>query len=203
MRGRGSGNSDEFIREVDEAVRQEQWLKLWKLYGNYVVAGVLAIVLGTAAGVGWRTYQQSQQLADARRYAAAQQLLRDAQPAEAAAAFATLAQDSSGGYRVIAELSAAGALGEAGDDGAKVATLSQLAADDDAAPVYRALAELLAIQEDFATGDPAAALPRLEPWPRPTRPGATARSSCAPWPRCRAATPRRRARPWTTSWPTP
>ena len=40
MRGRGSANPDEFIREVDEAVRQEQWLKLWKQYGSYLVAAV-------------------------------------------------------------------------------------------------------------------------------------------------------------------
>jgi hypothetical protein len=53
MRGRGSVNTDEFIREVDEAVRQEQWLKLWKQYGNYAAAAALALVIGSAA-VGWR-----------------------------------------------------------------------------------------------------------------------------------------------------
>lgn len=170
MRGRGSGNSDEFIREVDEAVRQEQWFKLWQQYGTYAIAAALAIVVGTAAGVGWRTYQQNQRLDEARRYAAAQQLLRDDQPAEAAAAFASLAQDANGGYRVIAELSAAAAQGDAGDDQAKVATLTKLADDDDAASVYRGLAELLAAQEDFNTAGPAVALAKIEPLAAADRP---------------------------------
>ena len=68
MRGRGSANPDEFIREVDEAVRQEQWLKLWKRY--YLVAAVLVVALGSAAGVGWRTWQK-ERLDEARRYASA------------------------------------------------------------------------------------------------------------------------------------
>jgi len=87
MRGRGSGISDEFIREVDEAVRQDRWLQLWKHYGTYFVAGALAIVLGTGAGVAWRSYQASQRLEEARRYAAAEELLRQDRPAEAADAF--------------------------------------------------------------------------------------------------------------------
>src|SRR5262245_15140187 len=88
MRGRGSVNSDEFIREVDEAVRQEQWLKLWKQYGSYMVAAALAVVVGSAAAMGWRTWQENQRLDDARRYAAAQQLLREDKAKEAAEAFA-------------------------------------------------------------------------------------------------------------------
>ena len=55
MRGRGSVNSDEFIREVDDAVRQEQWLKLWKQYGSYITAAALALVVGSAAAAGWRS----------------------------------------------------------------------------------------------------------------------------------------------------
>ena len=163
MRGRGSVNTDEFIREVDEAVRQDQWLKLWKRYGNYIAAAALAVVIGTAAGVGWRAWQQSERLEDARRYAAAQQLLREDKPAEAAAAFAALAEEAGGGYRVLARLRAAEAQAEAGNPAAATATLEQLAANDDALPVYRSLAELLATQRAFANAQPTAVLAELEP----------------------------------------
>lgn len=163
MRGRGSANTDEFIREVDEAVRQDQWLKLWKQYGSYLVAAALAVVIGTAAGVGWRTWQQSQRLEEARRYAAAQQMLSDDQPAAAAEAFGALAEDASSGYRVLARLRAAEARAAAGDPVAATATLEQLAANDDAAPRYRSLGELLAAQRGFADADPDALLAELEP----------------------------------------
>jgi hypothetical protein len=163
MRGRGSVNTDEFIREVDEAVRQDQWLKLWKRYGNYVVAAALALLIGTAGGVGWRAWQQNERLDDARRYAAAQQLLREDKPVEAAAAFAALAEDAGSGYRVLARLRAAEAQAEAGDPAAATAILEQLAANDDADPVYRSLGELLAAQRAFAEAQPTAVLTELEP----------------------------------------
>jgi hypothetical protein len=163
MRGRGSANTDEFIREVDEAVRQDQWLKLWKQYGSYFVGAALAVVIGTAAGVGWRAWQQSEQLEEARRYAAAQQLLGEDKPAQAAEAFAALAEDAGSGYRVLARLRAAEAQAEAGDPAAATATLEQLAANHDAAPVYRSLGELLATQRAFAEAQPTAVLAQLEP----------------------------------------
>ena len=163
MRGRGSANTDEFIREVDEAVRQEQWLKLWKRYGSYVVAAALAVVIGTAAGAGWRSWQQSERLDEARRYAAAQQMLSNDRPEDAAEAFAALAADASSGYRVLARLRAAEARAAAGDTAAAAAMLEQLAANDDAQPRYSSLADLLAAQRAFADADPDALLAELEP----------------------------------------
>jgi hypothetical protein len=163
MRGRGSLNTDEFIREVDEAVRQEQWLKLWKRYGSYIVAAARAVVVGSAAAAGWRTWQENQRLDDARRYAAAQQLLREDKPKEAGEAFAALAEDARSGYRVLARLRTAEARARAGDPAAATATLEQLAASDDSDPVYRSLGELLAAQRDFARAQPTALLAQLEP----------------------------------------
>jgi hypothetical protein len=162
MRGRGSAGADEFIREVDEAVRQDQWLKLFQRYGNYLIGAALAVVIGSAAGVGWRAWQQNQRLEEARRYAEAQEMLREAKPEEAASAFAALAEDSRSGYRVLARLRAAEAQAEAGDRAAATAALDRLAGDHDAAPVYRSLGELLARQQQLAQAE-TPALSELEP----------------------------------------
>jgi len=162
MRGRGS-LSDEFIREVDEAVRQDRWLKLWQHYGSYIIGAALALVIGTAAGIGWRTYQESQSQSDARRYAAATELLRQDRAAEAAEAFAALADDAGSGYAVLARLRAAQALGESGDEAAKTAALSDLAEDGDAATLYRQLSGLLTAQEDLENLDPETLVGRLQP----------------------------------------
>ena len=163
MRGRGSANTDEFIREVDEAVRQDQWLKLWQRYGNYIIGAALAVVVGTAAGVGWRASQQSVRFDEARRFAEAERMLQEEMPAEAARAFATLAEDASGGYGVLARLRAAQAQAEAGDRAAASAVLDRLATDDDAAPIYRSLGELLAKQQQFVLADADVPLAELEP----------------------------------------
>jgi hypothetical protein len=164
MRGRGPiGGADEFVREVDEAVRQDRWMKLWKEYGAYIVGAALAIVLGSAAGVLWRNWQESERLAEAARFAEAQQLLHQDEPAQAAEAFAALAEDADGGYAVLAKLRAAEAQAGAGDAAAKAATLERLADDPSATPLYRQLAELLALQHDFANLDSNSARSRAEP----------------------------------------
>ena len=162
MRGRGSVNSDEFIREVDEAVRQEQWQKLWKQYGSYIVAAALALVVGSAAAAGWRTWQENRRLDDARRYAArssccartsprrpARRLRRSPRTRTAAIAC------SPGCARLRPGRGPAGA--------AATAALEQLASNADNDPVYRSLGELLAAQRDFANAQPDALLAQLEP----------------------------------------
>ncbi len=154
MRGRGSGLPDEFIREVDEAVRQDRWLKLWDQYGAYVVGAALAIVIGTAAGVGWRAWQESQRAAEAEAYMAASELLREGRPAEAAAAFEALARGSDSGYAVLARLQAAQALGVAGDAAGKLGVLERLAGDSATPALYRDLGEILAAQEQFGETTP-------------------------------------------------
>jgi hypothetical protein len=162
MRGRGAVNTDEFIREVDEAVRQDRWLQLWKQHGAYIVAGALAIVVGTAAGVGWRNYQASQRLDEARRYAAAAQLLRQDHAKEAADAFLALARTADGGYGTVARLRAAEAQERAGEAAAATQSLGQLSDDSKASPAYRRLGDLLAAQSNFDHTDPKALIGRLE-----------------------------------------
>jgi len=154
MRGRDSGQSDEFIREVDEAVRQERWVKLWQQYSNLIIGAAVVVVLVAAGVVGWRAYQESWLQDQANRYNAASELLNDERPAEAAAAFRALAQDASGGYAVLARLQAAQALGEAGDSAGKLSVLQELASDDAAAEIYRELGELLAAQQAFGEATP-------------------------------------------------
>jgi hypothetical protein len=171
MRGRGSGPADEFIREVDEAVRQDRWLKLSKQYGIYVIGVALAVIVGTTAGVGWRAWQESRRQTEAERYMAAVELMRQDRPAEAAEAFGALAQDADSGYAVLSRLQAAQALGEAGDTAGKLNMLNQLAGDQSANPLYRNLGELLAAQQDFGhagSGDLESQLAKLSasdsPW---------------------------------------
>lgn len=161
---------DEFIREVDEAVRQDRWMALWNAYGTYVVGAALAVVLGTTAGVGWREWQERSRLAQAERYVQAVRLLEEDRPAEAADAFAAIAEDSSDGYAVLARLRLAEARAAAGDEEAGLATLEALSRDDDAGRLYRQLSELMILQKELPELGPARTLERLEPLTRDDSP---------------------------------
>ena len=170
MRSRDGENSDGFIREVDEAVRQDQWLAIWNQYRTYIIGATLAVVVGTAAGVGWQNYQASQRAADAKALADATTLLAEERSSEAAAAFKTLAEQTSGGMAVVAGLRAAEAEKQAGNKEAKLSLLERLADNGDTGLIYKRLADLLAKQESFGDADADAMIGELEQAATPDNP---------------------------------
>ena len=135
--------SDEFIREVDEEVKRDRMLALWKRHASLFVALGVAIVIGTSAGVGWRHWQESQRQRAAESFAAADQDFRAGREAEAAQAFAALAERG-GGYGVLASLREAEARSAAGDEAGARRALDRLAGMGGADQVYRDLGRVLA-----------------------------------------------------------
>ena len=170
MRSRDGGNSDEFIREVDEAVRQDQWSAIWKQYSAYIIGAALAVVVGTSAGIAWQNYQTNKLEAQARSFAAASALLAEDKPADAASAFRALANEAGGGVGMIARLRSAEAEKDADNPGAKLDTLNQLAASDDIDPLYARLAKLLALQETFNDADAESLIADLQAEATPDNP---------------------------------
>ena len=148
----------DFFHEVEEDVKRERYEKLWKAYGKYFLAGVAAIVIGTAGTVFWRDYQTRQREAESERFTAALELARAGRNADAANAFSELAQAAGTGYRVLARFRAAAALIETGDSAGAVATYDSIAADDGAGAVLGDLARLLAAAALIETGDSAGAV---------------------------------------------
>jgi len=159
----------DIFHEVDEAVRREKLEKLWKRYGNYVIA---AAVLFVVALGGWRGYQwwEAQKAAKASAaFDAATELADQGKPAEAEAAFARLAADGTAGYRVLARLREAAVLAER-DPKAAVAAYDAIAND---APVGRTLQELAGVRAALLLVDSAPyseMTRRLEPLAQPGEP---------------------------------
>src|SRR5260370_14503841 len=87
--GPGVRVSDIF-QEVDEDLRHDKWLKLWKQYQNYIIGLAALVVLVTAGITYWRHYDQQQREAEGLRYALALDDARAAKPADAAAALSSL-----------------------------------------------------------------------------------------------------------------
>lgn len=153
----------DFIREIEEDLRRERLEKLWKRYGAYIIAaGVLVVVL-VGGWTGWQRYRSHQVSQDSVLYAGAANLERAGKPAAAAAAFARIAADGHGGYRVLAALRAAGAYLAAGDRKAAIATYDRLARDSSAAARYRDLAGYLSVLNRANNGQPKALEAELRP----------------------------------------
>ncbi len=119
----------DIFEEVDEEVRKDQYLGLWRAYGKYLFIGAAAIVFGTAAGVGWRSYEQSQRFDASREFEKARALLAQESDAAAAVAFSRLARNGWGTYSVLAGFQEAAGRAAQGDSEGAVAAYDRIVAD--------------------------------------------------------------------------
>ncbi|MEH6525232.1 MAG: tetratricopeptide repeat protein [Sneathiella sp.] len=134
----------DIFSEVDEDVRKDKSLALWKRYGNYVIGAAVLIVVGTASYVGWQNYTLSQSASQGAAFQAAAALVAENKLDEGAASFATLAEEGNAGYRALAQLREASALVESGNGSEALEIYNQLAADSSVDKEFSSLADLLA-----------------------------------------------------------
>ncbi|HEY8950297.1 MAG TPA: tetratricopeptide repeat protein [Rhizomicrobium sp.] len=122
----------DIFHEVEEEVRRERWEKLWKEYGDYIIAAAAFLVIAAAGWQLWSFYQHREQLRSSSEYLAAQQLLDAGQAPAAAEAFGKLAANAPSGYAVVSRLQEAGALQSAGRAGDAVKLYMEIANGGDA-----------------------------------------------------------------------
>lgn len=120
----------DIFREVEEDVRKERLEKLWKAYGDYIIALVALIVLSVAGYELWLRYEDGQRAKASSDFVAAQHLTNAAQ---AVAAFQTLAKTAPGGYAELAKLEQADAMPAAGQVQGAIALYKDIASSDSGA----------------------------------------------------------------------
>ncbi len=152
----------DIFREIEEELRRDNLLKLWRRYGKYVIAAVVLALVIAGLVVAWRDYRASQRHAEAARYSAALTLVREGKDAEAAKLFGELAHDG-GGYGMIAAFEQAQLLAKSGDRSGAVAAYDRLAAASDIAPEFREVAVLLSVMQSFSDADAKTVIERLRP----------------------------------------
>ncbi len=154
--------SDELFREVDEEVRQEQYVKLWKQYGVYAVGAVVAIIVITVGVVLWLDAQQSARDADGEELLAAISASQE-RPDEALDGLAALSEEGTPGYRLLARLREGALLAQTGDVPNAVAVYDALADDSKQDDIYRDLAKILAVSHGMSIMDLSEVENRLTP----------------------------------------
>lgn len=162
----------DIFREIDEELRQERYAKLWQVYGKYVIGAAVAVVLGVAGFQGWDYYRTSQRQAESARFAAAEAVLGDSKPGDAAALFAAMADESSAGYAALARFRQAAIKGTSGDKTGAAALYEALASDSSVTEPLREAAVVLSVMHaiDRSDADRAALAARLQPLVRDTGP---------------------------------
>ncbi|HEY2890987.1 MAG TPA: tetratricopeptide repeat protein [Dongiaceae bacterium] len=152
----------DIFKEVDEDLKRDQALELWRKYGRYIIVFAAAVVIATAGIVGWNNYREHQREADGQAFALAFQLIDKGDSAAASAAMADISARG-GAYRILAMLQQAAFKQNAGDKPGAVAIYDQIAADDSADKPFRDLATLLSAMASVDKGDGAAIDKKLQP----------------------------------------
>ncbi len=160
----------DIFQEVDEELRHDKWLQLWKQYQNHIIGLAVLIVVATAAVTYWRYYDQQQREAEGLRYTLALDDARAGKPAEAADALNALAGSAHAGRAIVARFEAAALKARAGDQAAAIAAYDAIAKDGSVAPIYRDLATVLWGMHALDTIDPQVVIERLAPVTAPENP---------------------------------
>ncbi len=147
--------TDSFIQEVTEEVRQDRMFRLWKKYGPYAVAGVVAVV-AVSAGLNWMKHRDIQQA----RETGGAFLASDIASVEDQR---VLLGSVDGPAAMLARLRLAAATAEAGDLQAAAALYREVAGEADLDPAYADLARLQAVRVNVAAMDSAQAIAELDP----------------------------------------
>lgn len=121
----------DIFREVEEEVRRERFEKIWKQYGDYIIAGVALIIIAIAGYELWQRYEENQRLKASETFIAAQQLAETGNLNQASQAFAVVAKDAPDGYVKMARLSQAGVLQISGQRSEALMIFKSIATDDD------------------------------------------------------------------------
>ena len=141
--------SDDLFREVDEEVRQDRYIKIWKRYGIYVSALVVTIILITVGVVVWRDIERSALESSSEVLISAIESSSDRQN-EALEQFKIIGDEGNEGYRLLAKLREGAILSKMGDISGAVLVYDSIALDNSQDEIYRDLASVLAVSHGMS-----------------------------------------------------
>ncbi|ESX52146.1 tetratricopeptide repeat protein [Mesorhizobium sp. C416B] len=122
-------SDDSFIREVNDEIRREQAQALWDRFGPAILVLAILVVLGTAAFVGYRYWDETRANRSGDAFSQALKLANDGKSDEALTALEQLEKDGYGAYPLLARMRAATVKADKGDFTAAVADFDGVAAD--------------------------------------------------------------------------
>ena len=154
--------SDSFIQEVSEEIRQDRMFKLWKRYGPFVIGAIVAIV-AAAAVWNWLEHRAVLQAREAGgAFLAAELNAPDAQQA--------LLEEVEDEAELIAEFRLATSLVLNDQPGRAAEIYRGIAGRGDLPAAYRHLALLNAVKLETETAEAAALIDDLDPLVEPGAP---------------------------------
>ena len=162
---------DLLLREVQDELRQERMMAVFKKYGVFFAIGALVLIVAVAGYQIWQGVKDRRAEAESRRFAEAVLLIGQNQPDKAIDALKELAGASQDGYALLASLRQAALLAETGKSTEAIAVYDQIAKNYSSQPLWADLAIIRqAMLNIDASSDIAALEMMIAPLMAPTRP---------------------------------
>lgn len=166
---RADAQQDVFLREVDDALREDQIFGALKRYGRPLAAVVVAGLLALAGYLAWDYYETRRSGEMGEKLTLAIDDLDKGKDKEALAAVAPLAGEG-GGYGAAARLLQAGSAQKEGKGAEAAKQFAAIAADDSVPQPLRDLATIREVAANFETLPPPQVIDRLKPFAVPGNP---------------------------------
>lgn len=160
---RSGAQADGFLREVDDALREDQVLTALQKYGKPVGAVIAAGLLGLAGYLWYESHSNSKAGEQGEVLTKALDDLEVRNLKAASDAVAPLAKDGTDGYRATAKMLSAGILSEQGKTAEAAKAFAAIAADADTPQAYRDLATIREVSLTFDQLGPDKVIERLKP----------------------------------------
>lgn len=155
-------SKEDLFREVDEDLERQKLEALWKRYGTYVVAAILAVVIGT----GGNSYIQSSKIAAQQKSTGELITLlstKNDQDKKISDLLAFSEDNKGQSPATMAAFHAASMALKANKKDQAIKIYDSIAANEKAEHEFRQLAELLSVQQQMETGDVGQLQQKLQP----------------------------------------
>jgi hypothetical protein len=153
----------DIFSEVDEEVRRDRMLKLWKRFGPILIGAVVLFIAGMAGKIYWDQWREGLRIAESDRYQRAVALMTQGDADAGAPILEDLGKNSKFGYKLLARLQLAAELARAGKRDEALAAYDAIAGEGGAERRYRDYAALMAASLTIDQGDFDGAAARLQP----------------------------------------
>lgn len=170
MAERRAAEQDVLLREVDEAVRQDEATEFFRRYGK-AIAGLLIVALAAFGGwLWWKDHREGQKEKISEEYVQALDLVEANDRGKADLALAKVAKDGTPAASAGATMLQAGLLFAKGDSARATTMLFKLADDGGAPEEFRHLAAIRGVSMSFDTMKPEDVITRMKPLAKPGNP---------------------------------
>lgn len=167
---RRAAEEEALLREVDDAVRQDDVANFGQRYGRLLAVAAIVLLLGFGGYLYWQNRQETARERQSETLIAALDQVQAGNLAAAASRVAPLAADGAPGPNASARLLAAGASAAQNRSAEAVTVLTALAADSSAPQALRDLARVRLVAMQFDDMDKEQVITQLGPLARPDSP---------------------------------